>query len=163
MSPPDAEADVPAATRTRYRVDSAGLQLSTPADWSTRIGADGRVALFMPPHAPDAPFESNLTVVTNVREIGEEPEADLVTEQALALAALDDALLLDSEPTLVGGRPAARALVAYDNDEYELTLEQWVLATADTIILISATAPTFDYAYDADLYGDIVASVVFDD
>jgi hypothetical protein len=152
----------PEDARIHYEVENAGLRLSTPVDWSSGVGLDGDVVVFTAPHPDDTPFQSNLTVVTRPREAGEELPDDLPGEQARALLVLDDALLLESEEALVGGRPAAHALVAYDSGEYDLTLEQWVVPAPDRVVVISATVLTFDYAHDADLYEDIVLSVVFD-
>lgn len=153
--------EVPEDARIHYHVENAGLQLSTPVDWSSGVGLDGDLVVFTAPHPPGTPFESKLTVITRVREPGEGID-DLAGEQARALLVLDDALLLDSEAVLVGGRPAARGLVAYDDGEYELTLEQWIIPATESVVVISATVLTFDYAFDADLYEDIVMTVAFD-
>lgn len=163
MSQPPLATELPEGARLRYHVEDAGLQLSVPIDWSSGVGFDGALVAFTAPHPPDTPFESNLTIVTHRRDGAGAPGDDVVAEQARALLELDGALLLDSEPATVGGRPAARALVAYDNGEYELTLEQWIVATQTQLVVISATVLTFDYAYDAALYEDIVLSVVFDE
>lgn len=152
----------PEDARIHYEVERPGLRLSTPVDWSSGVGLDGDLVVFTAPHPPDTPFQSNLTIITRPREPGEEIADDLAAEQARALLVLDDALLLESEPATVGGRPAAHALVAYDDGEYDLTLEQWIVPAAEHVVVISATVLTFDYAYDADLYEDIVLSVVFD-
>jgi hypothetical protein len=146
----------------RYHVQDAGLHISTPVDWTSGTGLDGALIVFMAPHPPGTPFHSNLTIITRPRDAAD-AHADQVAEQARALGELGDALLLESEPATVGGRPAARALVAYNNGEFELTLEQWVVASAKTVVVISATVLTFDYALDAGLYEAIVGSVVFDD
>jgi len=145
----------------RYHVEEAGLQISTPHDWSSGIGFDGELVVFSPPHPPDSPFISTFTVITHPRAADDEPGSE-VADQAQALMQLDDAILLESGPSAVGGRPAAWALVAYNNGEYELTLEQWVIATDSRIVVLSATVVTADYAYDAQLYEDVVDTVAFD-
>jgi hypothetical protein len=145
----------------RYHVEQAGLQISTPVDWSSGAGFDGALAVFTAPHPPDTPFTSTLTVITRPRDPADVPGNE-VADQARALLELDDALLLESAWTSVGERPAAWAVVAYTHGEFELTLEQWIVAGEQTLVVLSATVLTIDYGYDAGLYEDIVGSVSFD-
>lgn len=113
----------------RGRPDPLPRRERRPAAQHTRgleLGRRPRRRARRPHGAASASYAVSVqpTVVTRPRELGEEIPDDLAGEQARALLVLDNALLLESEAAIVGGRPAAHALVAYDNGEYDLTLEQ---------------------------------------
>jgi hypothetical protein len=161
MSSDPAPAVEPPDEEIRYHVEQAGLQISTPIEWTSGSGFDGALAVFEAPHPQDTPFTSTLTVITRPRDPADVAGNELA-DQARALLELDDALLLESAWSSVGDRPAAWAVVAYTNGEFELTLEQWIVASEETVVALSATVLTIDYGYDAGLYEDIVGSVAFD-
>jgi hypothetical protein len=146
-----------------YRVVAAGCELRHPPDWTMVTGMLGAlVAAIGPPRGADT-FRSNLNVVLQAAD-GELSQEECVAAQLLALdAALDDAVVLESEAVPLGGRPGARALAAYQDGDLELTLEQWILPVPSGALVLSATALTPDFPHDASAFRAIADSLTFDD
>ena len=136
--------------------EADGIQLTYPPDWSLLRGALGSLlAVRAPDPSPDG-FQANVTVVDRPGA-GEDLDAILAVQLG-ELGCFTDALVLDAEITDLAGRPATRVLIAHRSDDFELTLDQWIVPAGRRILTVSATSATAHHAEACEALDAIVAS-----
>ncbi len=137
-----------------------GIRLAHPADWTVLRGELGTLVAVRATDASPDGFHANVSVV--VRPSAEVDPDEILAAQLGELARLPDAILLDAEITELTQRPASRALVAYRSDDFELTLEQWILWAGGRMLTVSATSASSVHADSTDVLDAIIASFHLD-
>jgi hypothetical protein len=143
-------------------VDSAaGVLLERPAWWEV-AEEDGDLVLVAPAGEGEGGLTPRVTVSRMHPAFGvalpglDEFAGDRIRAMGEALA---DFLLVDEEDTTVSSQPARRILAACRDGALSVTVEEWWTVAADSVITVSAVAPTMEYDEVADLFARIAGSL----
>lgn len=139
------------------------LSVVGPSGWDEHEDVLGAVVAFVSPDRGDGSFRPNLNVV--LQPLADEtPLAAVVAAHAAELeSALRFPRVIDAGMTQVGGQAASRVLVAYSDNDEDLSLEQWIVPFPGRAVVISGTCRNVDYAVFTPVFDEIVATVAFAD
>ena len=143
-------------------VDAAtGVLLERPAWWEVTED-DGDLVLLAPAGEGAGGLVPRVTVSRMHPAFGVVlPGLDEFADERLRAMgeALADFLLVDAEETTVSSRPARRILAACRDGTQSVTVEEWWTVAADSVITVSAVAPTMEYDEVADVFTRIAGSL----
>lgn len=142
------------------QIDAGPLLLTVPTAWTAMFHVLGAVAVFRCDGASRDGFHATVTVIEQESSLSD--PAELLEAQQQEIGLLTDALVLDASHHEIGGRPATRLLATHRSDDFELTLDQIMLSVDGSILTVSATVATSEYAAVADILAEILGSMAVD-
>jgi hypothetical protein len=139
-----------------YRHPGAGFTLPLPDAWA-RVEDAGGVALIAVEPERYPWFRANLVVT--IERLPADMDLSRWVEAGLGQLqrTLKRWLLLDLEPTEIGGRPARRTLGQHTTETGAVTMEQWTLTEATLGYTVTASVGTLEYDDLADLFATMAA------
>ena len=150
-----------APTWARYDSGEHGFSLARPDDWVEAEDLLGTAVAFVAPEIVPEGFLANFNILVIEGEAVPDDDLPGLTAGELA-ASLVDVMIIEQELTELADRPAAHVLASHRENQWALTLEQWVVALGDRRLVLSATSDTADYAAMADTFEAIADSLELD-